>query len=429
VPQFRHAHIFLARAHTFLRDRHPELLEKLLAAGLEASQLEDALPDSHLPSYRPMPGDEDLLHLWGRRATFEYVLRKHVGGLPNVRFIHDAQVDGLITESESERVIVRGLRMRVGDGPVEELRADLVIDASGKRSKAPEWITAEGVRVAIERHPSNFVYACRHYRLQDPQHPPSRRDGGGNLDYLGYATFHAEHGHYALTFGCPTYEEELSERISRVDGFEALCRQFPVLQTWTEQSQPLTKVLGAGAFENRWTHYGARGGRELCGFFAVGDSHVETNPMYGRGVSAALLQAQVLADVLAEQPQPEARAEAFEQRTRTTLRPAFDLSVQTDRMYHTRAKLRRGAEVPLGDRIVNHLYERAFLPANAQSVLVAREFIKAQQMREVSPLGLRLRMALQLALALLRSFVNRDAARAVLPKVPPRTELLRRLTQ
>jgi 2-polyprenyl-6-methoxyphenol hydroxylase-like FAD-dependent oxidoreductase len=428
VPQFRHAHIFLARGHTWLRDRHPQVLAKLRDAGILPSELQDALPDAHLASYTKQPGDEDLLHLWGRRATFEYVLRRHVGGLSHVRFVHGAQVDGLLTETDGQRVQVRGIRLRRGDAPAEELRAELVIDASGKRSKAPEWLAAEGVRVEVEHHPSDFVYACRHYRLKHPESPPSRRDGGGNLDYLGYATFHAEHGHYALTFGCPVYEEELVERIGRVEGFDALCKQFPVLETWTEQSVPTTKVLGAGAFENRWSRYGAPGGRELLGFFAVGDSHVETNPMYGRGVSAAFLQAQALADVLQETANPAARAQAFEQRTRALLRPAFELSVQTDRIYHVRAQLRRGARVPFGARVVNYLYEHSFLPANATSVLVAREFIKAQQMRELSPLRLRLAMSLQLLLALLRSVLLRGAT-PYLPKVPPRSELLQRLTQ
>jgi len=428
VPQFRHAHIFLARGHTWLRDRHPEVLDKLRAAGIVPSELQDALPDAHLASYTPMPGDEDLLHLWGRRATFEYVLRRHVGGLPNVRFIHGAQVDGLLTETDAGSVRVHGIRLRRGDAAPEDVHAELVVDASGKRSKAPEWLAAQGVRLEVEHHPSNFVYACRHYHLKHPESPPSRRDGGGNLDYLGYATFHAEHGHYALTFGCPIYEEELAERISRVDGFDALCAQFPVLKTWTEQSVPTTKVLGAGAFENRWTRYGTREGRELLGFFPVGDSHVETNPMYGRGVSAAFLQAQALADVLEETADPAARGQAYEQRTHALLRPAFDLSVQTDHIYHVRAQLRRGAAVPFGARVVNFLYERSFLPANATSVLVAREFIKAQQMRELSPLRLRLAMSVQLLLALLRSLLGGGAKR-YLPNVPPRSELLQRLTQ
>src|SRR5689334_3734335 len=67
VPQFRHAHLLLARLQTIIRDRHPELHGELIDAGLELSFLEEMLPPSHVGAFRPMPGDEDLRHFWGRR--------------------------------------------------------------------------------------------------------------------------------------------------------------------------------------------------------------------------------------------------------------------------------------------------------------------------------------------------------------------------
>jgi 2-polyprenyl-6-methoxyphenol hydroxylase-like FAD-dependent oxidoreductase len=425
VPQFRHAHILLARLQTMVRDQHPELLAELLAAGCELSTFTDALPAPHLPGYRPLPGDEDLLHLWGRRATFEYVLRRHVGRMSNVRFVHSARVDGLISEDRGRQVRVCGVELTRDDKP-ERLQAELVIDASGKRTKAPEWLRALGVAVTIDSRPSGFVYACRHYRLRDPAHPPSRRDGGGNLDYLGYATFYAEHGHYALTFGCPSDEKELADAMRRPEGFEALCAQFPVLQRWRSVSEPTTKVLGAGLFANTWIDYRTPGERELLGFLAVGDSHVETNPMYGRGCSAAFVQAEALAEALQANEDPSARARDYYERTRAQLYPVFELSANTDRLYHVRAKLRRGRAVPLPERVLNFFYERAFLRANQESLLVAREFVKATQMRETSSLAIRIAAGWQLLLALLRGLLRRDSAK-FLPEIPEHAELLQRL--
>src|SRR5689334_14602967 len=92
VPQFRHAHILLARLQTELRDHHPELLAELEQAGITRSQLDEMLPPTQLGRVPADPSDGDLCHLWGRRATFEYVLRRHVGRLPHVRFEHGAQV-------------------------------------------------------------------------------------------------------------------------------------------------------------------------------------------------------------------------------------------------------------------------------------------------------------------------------------------------
>ncbi len=425
VPQFRHAHILLSRVQTLLRDHHPEVLQEMLQAGLELSTLQELLPPTQRDGFKTEPGDEDLRHLWGRRATFEYVLRRHVGQLPNVRFIHGARVTGLLTEADARQVRVRGLELTQGDKP-ESLQADIVVDASGKHSKAPQWLQEMGVQIATDSRPSGFVYSCRHYRLKDPQAALPRLDGGGNLDYLGYATFYAEHGHYALTLGCPVEEQELVEAMRRPEGFDAVCEQLPVFKQWTSQSEVRSKVLGAGRFENRWTHYRGRGGPELLGFFAVGDSLLETNPMYGRGCASAFVQAHVLSDVLAQSEDPSERARRYYTRAHKLLQPYFNVSVDTDHIYRARARLARGAEVPLRNRIIIYLFDAAWLPAMRTNPLVAREFVKAVQMREISSVGVRIAMVLQILRAFVRSLFRRGEH--ALPALQlPRAEFLRRV--
>ena len=423
VPQFRHAHILLARLQTTLRDRHPELLRELLDAGLTLSTVEEILPPTHYTGIVPQPDDGDMLHLWGRRATFEYVIRRYVGRLPNVHFIHDAKVTDLLTEAGPGTLHVRGIEYTHGEHR-ETLEADVTIDASGKNSKMPELLRKKGARIDVDNNPSGFVYSCRHYRLKDPQAAPPRMNGGGNFDYLGYATFYAEHGHYALTFGCPTDETELVDAIKRPEGFEALCSQLPVLRQWTSESEATTKVLGAGRFENRWLLYRSRGGLELLDYFAVGDSHIETNPMYGRGCASAFVQAHALGDILRETEDKSRRSRSYYERSRTLLQPYFALSVATDRMYHTRAKLRRGIPIKPAERLVNYLYESAWLPATYTSPLMAREFLKSVQMREPSGLSTRLLVLWHLMRAWFTGFIKRRTSPT---QTPPRSEFLRTL--
>jgi 2-polyprenyl-6-methoxyphenol hydroxylase-like FAD-dependent oxidoreductase len=221
VPQFRHAHIFLARMQTTLRDKHPKLHAELLNAGIQLSEVEQILPAAHVPSYAPQADDRDLLHLWGRRATIELVIRRHVERLPHVRFVHGTRVEGLVTEGSGNARVVRGVRT-LKDGVHETLEADLVVDASGKHTKSPEWLAQAGVKVEQTATPSSFVYVCRHYRLKDPSREPPRRGTGANLDYLWYGTFYAEHGHFAIAFACPTEEQELARALRTVEGFEAI---------------------------------------------------------------------------------------------------------------------------------------------------------------------------------------------------------------
>ena len=48
APQVRHSHMFLARLRNLLRDRYPDVLEALLAAGATEIRFCDALPDLSL---------------------------------------------------------------------------------------------------------------------------------------------------------------------------------------------------------------------------------------------------------------------------------------------------------------------------------------------------------------------------------------------
>jgi hypothetical protein len=67
------------------------------------------------------------------------------------------------------------------------------------------------------------------------------------------------------------------------------------------------------------------------GFFAIGDAHTCTNPLYGRGSSLAVLQATLVADALAAHPDDrDAASRAYETASKARVEPWYDVSVLTD---------------------------------------------------------------------------------------------------
>ena len=444
VPQFRHAHILLARLQTEIRDHHPALLDELKQAGITLSSLDEMLPPTQLGRVPPDPSDGDLSHLWGRRATFEYVLRRHVGRLPHVRFEHGVQVTGLISERSGDSVRVTGVELsrgHSGTSPRETLHGELIVDASGARTKVPEWLQALGVTVTTELHPSQYSYFCRHYQLRDPERSPPRHGTGANLDYLWYGLFCAEHGHFSIAMACPSDETQLLASLKRSEGFTAACRELPLLAPWLAAAEPPGKVLGAGKLANRWHRYGAhrygahkygahkygaQSGPELLGLLALGDAHLHTNPMYGRGCSSAFIQAHVLAHALATSSDPREQAHIYYARTWQLIRPHFESAVAADRMFLSRATSERGLPVPWSFRTLNWLYDRVWMPALLESPLIAREMIKAMEMRELSNARTRLRVVSEIVRALLLRALGKPVP--TLPAFgPSRGELLRAL--
>jgi 2-polyprenyl-6-methoxyphenol hydroxylase-like FAD-dependent oxidoreductase len=423
VPQLRHTHIFLARLQSILRQHHPEFLAELEQAGVVRGSMDQLLPGHLADHYVPEEGDQNLLHLWGRRATLEYMLRRYVERLGQVQFVHDASVEKLTIERVGDQLRVTGVELRKASGS-ELLSADIVVDCLGRRSKSLDWLRAQGVQIRSERIASQCGYYCRHFVQRSSEPEPPRRGTGASLDYLVFGIFFAEKDTFSIAITCPEVEEQLLDRLRRPEGFEEVCKQIPVLQRWLARSEPISRVLGGADLANQWHHFPKRGRSQVLGFFPVGDSYMQTNPIYGRGCSSAFVQAHALADALAAVSDPVERSLRYHRSVWTLLRPYFDFCVSADRVFLARAKHARGEPGSLRDRVMSHLFDAAFMPAIEESSWVAREWLKAQQMSELSSPW----RALTMLMYMLWRWPVRalSGARRLLPRVGPlRAEMLR----
>ena len=118
APQVRHSHAFLARLRNLLRDRWPDVLERLLAAG--ATEIDFcAAPPAELGALEPEPGDEDLVAIACRRTTYEWVLRQIVLEEAGTTLIDGASVAQLLVAGHDPdgRPIVSGVELDGPDGP------------------------------------------------------------------------------------------------------------------------------------------------------------------------------------------------------------------------------------------------------------------------------------------------------------------------
>jgi len=82
VPQFRHSHAFLARLRLVLLAHLPELLDRLRALGVRELGLAEIAPPGITLAHED--GDEEVVLLACRRATFEWALRECVRMRPGI---------------------------------------------------------------------------------------------------------------------------------------------------------------------------------------------------------------------------------------------------------------------------------------------------------------------------------------------------------
>ncbi|SEG86391.1 hypothetical protein SAMN04489712_11970 [Thermomonospora echinospora] len=139
VPQSRHLHSLMGARQRALDELLPGFTEELYEAGAvplrttydhlwlsPAGWCSRFHPPSHVvPS--------------ATREPIEWIVRRRVAQIPQVSLREGRQVRDLTVDSGRTRVT--GVRASAG-GSEEEIPADLVVDASGRRSRIPQWLAA-----------------------------------------------------------------------------------------------------------------------------------------------------------------------------------------------------------------------------------------------------------------------------------------------
>ena len=331
APQVRHSHAFLARLRNLLRDREPQLLADLLEAGATELRFTENLP-VEMTDRDPRPGDEDLVALACRRTTFEWVLRHDAVNSRGVTLL-EGTVGGLLTGPEVVTGVPHVTGVRLDDG--RELAADIVVDASGRRSPLPTWLAAIGCRPVPEREEdTGIVYSSRFYRLAEGMDaPPQEGPIGGDLGYVKFAVFIGDNRTFSITFGIPTDDAELRP-LFKPGPFAAAAATLPACAPWIEpgRSVPITDVEVMARLLNRRRRFVVDGAPLVTGLYAVGDANMCTNPLYGRGCSLGMVSAYLLADIVAEHgDDPEAVALAYDAAMRREVEPWYRAAVAQDR--------------------------------------------------------------------------------------------------
>ena len=284
ASQFRHPHAFLAVMCNILETNYPDLVAQFWLAGARKLTFRDMLPPTLTESYAPEPGDESLWLLLCRRATMETVLRHYVGNIGGVVIENNTNVIGIQTVTRDGIPAISGLELRSSDGVIETRNHDIVVDASGRTSKFPEWFSKIGVNFETEDDDADIVYYTRHYKLHDGEEEPPRHGktrSAGDIGYMKYGIFPGDNGHFSTIICLPNHEEALRQAVKNNDEFQKICMAIPGLKPWVSpgKSEPTTNTFGFGDIHAVWRHYVKDGKPQALNFFAIGDAAVRTNPL------------------------------------------------------------------------------------------------------------------------------------------------------
>lgn len=292
VPQARHVHILLRRGELILERLFPGITAELTSCEVPlVDWTNDVL---WLSAYGWMPRFKGMCIPASSRDLLEWHIRRRLAAVPNVRWIERTDVTGLLADQSRTRVT--GVRVRNRDRASESnLDADLVVDASGRTSRAPQWLEALGHPAPRETViNSQLGYSSRIYQ------PP--RDFAADWKVLlvrsspalstrGGGVYPIEGGRWMVTLAGARRDYPPTDEA----GFIEFARSLPSLSLYDaiRDAQPLTDIGGYQRTENRLRHYEAMA-RRPENFVLLGDAVCGFNPVYGQGMSVAAMGAEML---------------------------------------------------------------------------------------------------------------------------------------
>ena len=300
APHARHAHALLVRGQEIMEGYFPGMTDALLAQGAIRANLGSDLAMS-IGDVRMQPYASDLHTIVCSRPLLEHTLYQRLRALPQVQFLDGCDVVGLSTEASNRRVTGLHVQQRgIRNAATEELEADLVVDASGRSSKAPAWLEALGYVAPTETTvDAQAGYATRIYRRTQPFQQWKAIYGMPQAPHLsrGCILVPLEGDRWQVTLTGMNGDHPPTDEA----GFMAFAKsvRVPEFYTTVAQAEPLTDAYGFRGGANRLRHY-EKLPRHLEGLLAVGDAVYALNPVYGQGMTVAAMGTEILDAVLAK---------------------------------------------------------------------------------------------------------------------------------
>ncbi|OQZ88299.1 2-polyprenyl-6-methoxyphenol hydroxylase-like oxidoreductase [Mycobacterium alsense] len=369
-------HLPAARGTQIMNELFPGFVDELVAGGArvwndgDLSRFWVSFGGHRFLRSGTIPDPDSISGYYVSRPFIEWSLRRRVLAISNVEIVQGHDAVRLTAVPKRDRVTGVVVARR-DSGAETSLAADLVVDATGRGSRAPAFLDDLGyprpcedqltVHVSYAGLPIHIPPGMLREYLAFSGPEPSRP--------VCFAMFAGENDTYRLAVQTVAGQKPPADRIALLDCLADMAPEH--LLDAARRAEPLADMAHYRFPSNRWRRYDKLA-RTPDGLIVVGDALCSFNPLYGQGMSVAAIEALILRDCLQQGDRDLPRR--FFRTSAKEVRVAWQAAVGSDLTLPQIAGKR-----PLSIRMINAYLDRVLAAAETDPAVV-QQFMRSMNL-------------------------------------------------
>ncbi|MEH6994352.1 glutamate synthase subunit beta [Neobacillus drentensis] len=330
APQGEHLHALLHAGESGLEELFPGITEHFYHSGAIKINSTIDLAWFHHGAWK-VRYDGGYSTTLQTRPHLEWHVEQYIKRIPNVVFYYNQVVQDLLYNEEQNQII--GVQLKD-----ESFKADLVVDASGVSSLSSTWFRKQGFGITEEKVEINLSYVSKQFELSEDQDrdwkikmvypkPPQEKMGG--------TISKVEGNRYIVTL--IGYHNSVNDKEVLKDnsGFIEMVKKLPRLDIYQEieNATPLTKTSLYRIPNIIWRRYD-KVENLPNGLVVIGDTVCRIDPVFGQGMSIAILEALALQKLLQKHKGELHKVPvAFHKKAAKIISPIWNMVITEDLRY------------------------------------------------------------------------------------------------
>lgn len=377
APQGEHLHALLHAGEYGLETLFPGITEKFYSSGAIKINSTKDLAWFHHGVWK-LRYDGGFTTTLQTRPHLEWHIEQYIKKIPNVTTHYNQVVQNYLYNEEENRIV--GVEIKDGNTSAVKIeKADLIVDASGVSSLSTGWFNKRGVHIPDEKVAIGLSYVSKLFRLPDSQdrdwtiklvypNPPHEKIGG--------TISKVEGNRYIVTL--IGYHNEIKEKdgLKSENGFTNLAKKLPELDIYEEikDATPLSVTSIYRVPNIIWRRFDKMQ-KFPNGLLLLGDTVCRIDPVFGQGMSIAVLEALELQKLFQDHHQTLNKITTnFHKKAAKIISPVWNMVITEDFRYPGTT-----GKKPIG-LFIQQWYAKNIFLLSSQNQEIYHSFIKVMNL-------------------------------------------------